>query len=90
MVPLFVGARIAEVQLTPRCGSGGYEIRPYGPASGFLVGAACMAARNRVRCVPAPVVPVAGHGRAMRAPTGGAFGGGASDIKLRHGRPYSV
>ena len=50
--------------------------------------AACMAARNRVRCVPAPVVPVAGHGRAMRAPTGGAFGGGASDIELRHGRPY--
>ena len=27
--------------------SGGYKIRPYGPAFGFLVGAACMAARNQ-------------------------------------------
>ena len=27
--------------------TGGYEIRPYGPASGLTVGAACMAARNR-------------------------------------------
>ena len=26
------------------CGPGGYKIRPYGPASGLLVGAACMAA----------------------------------------------
>ena len=26
--------------------TGGYKIRPYGPASGFLVGAACMAART--------------------------------------------
>ena len=58
------------------------------PWRNSAVGAACMAARNRVRYVPAPVVPVAGHGRAMRAPTGGAFGGGASDIELRHGRPY--
>ena len=28
---------------------GGYKIRPYGPASGFPVGAACMAARTGSR-----------------------------------------
>ena len=36
------------------CGPGGYKIRPYGPASGLLVGAACMAARNQVP-IPAGV-----------------------------------
>ena len=36
------------VRSTRWCGAGGYKIRPYGPASGFPVGAAYMAARNRV------------------------------------------
>ena len=40
-------ARSAGVRPT-RCGAGGYKIRPYGHASGFPVGAAYMAARNRV------------------------------------------
>ena len=30
-----------------RCGTGGYEIRPYRPASGFRVGAGFMPARDR-------------------------------------------
>ena len=40
--------RSAMVCPTRRCGTGGYKIRPYRPASGFPVGAAYMAARNRV------------------------------------------
>ena len=46
--PSAVGARSAVMHPTRRCGMGGYIIRPYGPACGPLVGAACMAARNQV------------------------------------------
>ncbi len=48
MVALAVGARSAVMHPNQRCGMGGYIIRPYGPACGLLVGAACMAARNQV------------------------------------------
>ena len=40
--------RSAVAHPTQWCGTGGYIIRPYGPACGPLVGAACMAARNQV------------------------------------------
>ena len=46
--PSAVGARSAVAHPTQWCGTGGYIIRPYGPACGPLVGAACMAARNQV------------------------------------------
>ena len=35
-----------RVHPTRKCGTGGHTGRPYGPASGLLVGAACMAART--------------------------------------------
>ena len=47
------GVRWARVHPTRRCSSGGYKIRPYGPASGALVGAGFMPARDQV--------PFAGH-----------------------------
>ena len=40
--------RSAMVRPTRRCGTGGYKIRPYRPASGFPVGAAYMAARAQL------------------------------------------
>ena len=49
---------------------GGYKIRPYGPASGLLVGAACMAARTESRFPPR-------RGRCGHLPLRGAFADGA-------------
>ena len=48
MVPFAVGVRSAMEHPTRRCVPGGYKIRPYRPAPGFPVGAACMAARDRL------------------------------------------
>ena len=108
---------------TRGCGTGGYAIRPYGPVFGFLVGAACMAARTgsrfaaglessvrrpRVQGIPMTAVGVGRHAHMPPGPGAlcsgprwlrglvmagcghpalrGAFGGGASDAGVRHGR----
>ena len=42
------GVRSAMVHPTRKCVPGGHTGRPYTPAFGPFVGAACMAARNRV------------------------------------------
>ena len=48
--------RLVRLHVIRKHGAGGYKIRPYRPAPGFLVGAAYMAARNQVP-IPTRVVP---------------------------------